>query len=85
MQEALVLVRLQAVLGDELRGDLDVVRNHGLRVPDGPAIGVGRGIACLGPRDNIPRRRRRFQLWMATNAALSGAGIGTGFWLARST
>jgi hypothetical protein len=57
MQEALVLVRLQAVLGDELRGDLDVVQDHGLRLPGGPAIRVGRGIACLGSRDNIPGGR----------------------------
>ena len=28
VQEALVLVRLEAVLGDQLRGDLDVVGNH---------------------------------------------------------
>ncbi len=37
MQEALVLVGLQAVFGDELRRDLDVVGNHGARVPAVPA------------------------------------------------
>jgi hypothetical protein len=32
MQEALVLVGLEAMLGHELRGDLDLVRNHGAGV-----------------------------------------------------
>jgi hypothetical protein len=37
MQDALILVGLEAMFGHELRGDLDLVWNHGTTVPDRPA------------------------------------------------
>ena len=37
VQEALILVGLEPVLGNQLGSDLDVVGNHGRSVPDDPA------------------------------------------------